>query len=182
MSINLIVRHCAPTLAGLKVANLFSFNYLSRERLTKEIEELNELLNPKGLHFIILRVLQNKALVLVYRRNKLITLLQDSNYQQLLSEYGYMDFDIDSCLKLLKAHINNTPFPHEIGLFLGYPLNDVKEFIKHQGKDCKCVGQWKVYDDEVEAKKTFEKFNKCTKIYCEKLHAGIDITRLTVVG
>ena len=41
-------------------------------------------------------------------------------------------------------------FPHEIGIFLGYPLADVAGFIRNKGRNCKCIGTWKVYGDAFE--------------------------------
>ena len=71
-------------------------------------------------------------------------------------------------------------FPHEIGLFLSYPPEDVKGFLEH--RPCKCVGCWKVYENEEAAKKTFAKYKACTRVYCRQLASGIDIERLTVAG
>ena len=71
-------------------------------------------------------------------------------------------------------------FPHEIGLFLGYPIDDVISFIENKGKNFKCCGCWKVYHDEDNAKKTFEKYKKCTNIYCKKYLQGSSLKRLTV--
>ena len=39
-------------------------------------------------------------------------------------------------------------FPHEVGLFLSYPPEDVKGFIAHRANDFKCAGLWKVYGNE----------------------------------
>ena len=36
-------------------------------------------------------------------------------------------------------------FPHEIGLLLGYPPEDVSGFIENGGKNFLCSGYWKVY-------------------------------------
>lgn len=39
-------------------------------------------------------------------------------------------------------------FPHEIGLFLGYPPEDVQGFLADPGGGrCKLCGHWKVYHD-----------------------------------
>ena len=43
-------------------------------------------------------------------------------------------------------------FPHEVGLFLSYPPEDVKGFIDHRANDFKCAGLWKVYGDEEKAR------------------------------
>lgn len=182
MSYEMIVKHCAPTLAGLKIGNLFSYAYESEELLACQLQQNNELLNDKGIHFRILRKKNNVALIYVYRINALQTLLLDKDIQAFLKENAYHNFNLESCLDLLQVHIERCDFPHEIGVFLGYPLVDVKAFIKHKGSNCKYVGYWKVYNNLNEALRTFEKYKKCTSIYCQKYASGYDISRLTVVG
>ena len=57
-------------------------------------------------------------------------------------------------------------FPHEIGLFLGYPPDDVEGFIENREKAFKCPGYWKVYGDEEKAKAQFHVISICTACYC----------------
>ena len=73
-------------------------------------------------------------------------------------------------------------FPHEIGLFLGYPLGDVIGFIKNAGQNCKCVGCWKVYCNECEAIKAFARFKKCTSVYVRLWNQGRSVRQLTVAA
>jgi len=77
---------------------------------------------------------------------------------------------------------SSSDFPHEIGLFLGYPLGDVKGFIENAGKNSKCTGCWKVYCDECEALKLFRKYKKCTYVYCEMFKKGVPVMRFTVAA
>lgn len=63
-------------------------------------------------------------------------------------------------------------FPHEIGIFLGYPLGDVIGFIKNAGHNCKCTGCWKVYCNECEAVRTFAKYKKCKDVYMRLWQQG----------
>ena len=94
---------------------------------------------------------------------------------------------------LLKRITKNLPynvsksedakFPHEIGVFLDYPLHDVKEFMRNEGSGSKITGTWKVYGDEKAAKLRFEKFRKCTEIYNKLWRTGSkSILQLTVAG
>ena len=46
-----------------------------------------------------------------------------------------------------------SDFPHEVGLFLGYPPRDVEGFIREKARRAKCTGAWKVYGDEEAARK-----------------------------
>ena len=69
-----------------------------------------------------------------------------------IKKYGYESTDPAYALERLRSRLaQREDFPHEIGLFLGYPLGDVIGFIKNAGQNCKCVGCWKVYCNECEA-------------------------------
>lgn len=66
-----IVRHCAPTLAGLKTANMFSAHYDTKEELNRDIRELNKRLRAKGLCVIPFSYKDGRALIYIYRPGKL---------------------------------------------------------------------------------------------------------------
>ena len=105
--------------------------------------------------------------------------LKDIAAIRLLSERGY-DCESPGCCiaRLARILSGSEPFPHEIGLFLGYPPEDVLGFIENKSP-CKCTGCWKVYGNVDEAKKRFELYNKCTSIYCRRLKEGSTIEKLT---
>ena len=71
-------------------------------------------------------------------------------------------------------------FPHEVGLFLSYPPEDVKGFIDHRACGFKCAGLWKVYGDEEKARTLFAKYRKCTEIYCALWQSGSRLEQLAV--
>ena len=71
-------------------------------------------------------------------------------------------------------------FPHEVGLFLSYPPEDVKGFIDHRANNFKCTGPWKVYGDEGKARSLFAKYKKCTEIYCALWQSGSKLEQLAV--
>ena len=74
----------------------------------------------------------------------------------MLTYYGYDSTEPEKAIEKLKMRLNETTeFPHEIGLFLGYPVGDVVGFIKNKGKNFKCCGCWKVYCDQCEAERRF---------------------------
>lgn len=180
MSTDILVRHCAPTLAGIKIGNLVSYCFKDLHTLNKEIRSKNKLLNSKGLYFVVLKIKGKNALVYVYRKKLLEKILEKEDIREFLGKMGYVDFDFKTCFEVLKKHLLNKDFPHEVGVFLGYPLEDIKAFIENKGANFKVLGCWKSYFNEDEAVKTFAKYKKCTKIYCEKFAEGLDITRLAV--
>ena len=179
MSEELIVRHCAPTLANLKTGSLFVCPITDRPSFFSSLRSLNELLVPKGLRALPLRIREYSALVYLYRPSRLKKDLEDPAAIKILQDHGYSCYG--KCLpKLIERVRTSEEFPHEIGLFLGYPPEDVQGFLDH--RPCKCSGCWKVYGDENKAKKTFDLYKKCERVYCQQLAQGIDIKRLTVAG
>ena len=179
MSEELIVRHCAPTLANLKTGSLFVCPITDRPSFFSSLRSLNELLVPKGLRALPLRIREYSALVYLYRPSRLKKDLEDPAAIKILQDHGYSCYG--KCLPRLIERVRaSEEFPHEIGLFLGYPPEDVQGFLDH--RPCKCSGCWKVYGDENKAKKTFDLYKKCERVYCQQLSRGIDIKRLTVAG
>ena len=176
-----LIDHCAPTLAGLKTASLFNLTFSSREELDEKVLMANNMLNEKGLYCEVMRLRQTSALIYVYRHQQLADDLARVESQQVLSSIGYDSEEIRLCLDVLKERLcYQEAFPHEIGLFLGYPIEDVIGFMRHQGKNSKHTGYWKVYGDVIESMKLFSQFKKCKNIYKERFGRGVSIQHLIV--
>lgn len=183
MSEELIVRHCSPTLAGLKAGSLFSCRCTSKQELTLQIRDLNQKLVPKGLRILPLRIWNGRALIYVCRLSGLAKDFSDTQAQQLLESLGYRPEETNQCIFHLIQRLQSAQeFPHEVGLFLGYPPADVCAFIENKACNQKCVGCWKVYGDEEKAKETFAQYEECTKRYCRQWKNGESIERLTKAG
>ena len=181
MSEELLVRHCSPTLAGMKTGNLFACSFPNEDEMKECVRCWNRTLTKKGLRVLPLRFQNGRALIYVYRPAKLNADLQHNIAEQLLQERGYCTETSERCVvHLIRRLCEYEEFPHEIGLFLGYPPEDVLGFIQNQARGYKCVGCWKVYGDEEKAKKTFERYKKCTNTYCRCYMQGKSIERLTV--
>ena len=175
-----VIEHCSPTLAGLKVAGLFSCAMAGEEGLS-QIRELNRMLNGRDIVVSVMTRKDGRALIYVYRRAMLKRELEKSETAEFLKPYGYGGLTVEKAVARLKNRLAKSEgFPHEIGVFLGYPLGDVKGFIENGGRNCKCMGCWKVYCNENEAVKTFEKFKKCTGIYRRLYERGRTVLQLTV--
>lgn len=181
MSDELLVRHCSPTLAGMKAGSLFPCDCPSPKALCEEIRQLNRMLVPKGLCVLPLRLKDERALIYVYRPSSLSTVLQDSTAAGILADCGYEESGVGPCVCHLCSRFRSSEdFPHEVGLFLGYPPEDVRGFIDHKACDYKCVGCWKVYGDAQAAQETFARYKKCTAAYCSQWQKGKSIEQLTV--
>lgn len=183
MSEDYLIRNCAPTLAGIKTANLFTCPYENKAEIVDAICQLNCKLSKKGLRVLPLRFSGKNALIYLYRPNLLSADLSHAEAVRILHPLGYDCAQSQRCLVQLARKLRDKEdFPHEIGLFLGYPPGDVRGFMENKPHSCKCVGCWKVYTDEAEARRKFDQYRKCTKIYCQQWAKGIDFERLTVAG
>lgn len=185
MSENLLVMHCSPTLAGMKTGNLFSCHCCCSKQLHNFVAYWNGKLNQKGVYIKVMQLKNERALIYVYRKAKLEAAISCREIRRFLESNGY---DCSRPEKMIEEMLNRLArricrkeeFPHEIGVFLGYPFEDVKGFIENEGKNYKFVGQWKVYSDEASARELFSKYKKCTDIYCRCFEEGRQLTHLTV--
>ena len=66
-------------------------------------------------------------------------------------------------------------FPHEMGLLLGYPAEDVKGFVENEGKNFLYSGYWKVYADVEEKRRLFQKFENAKETVIQLLSYGVGI-------
>ena len=175
-----LIAHGSPTLARLKLGSLFS---VSREGgdFDGEVARLNDMLGPKGLVLVELRERGGRALMYVYRTSELEQSLACPKVQSFLREHGYERCELESVLSRLHERLaESEEFPHEIGVFLGYPLSDVIDFIRNDGRNCLCCGCWKVYSNECEALRAFARFRKCKEVYGRLFAQGCPLSQLTV--
>ena len=80
-------------------------------------------------------------------------------------------------LETLGRRLNQGDFPHEVGLFLGYPPEDVEGFRLHRGRDYKLAGCWKVYSDVERARQCFRRYGLCRAALCRRLREGKALAR-----
>lgn len=157
-----LTKNCYATLDFLRVANVFS---IKRKVSYKEISDLNRLLNKINIYVVPLKISSANSLIYVYNEKKLCEYLGLKNISCFLAKYGYNTNINYSITKLKNSLSNYDCFPHEIGIFLGYPLEDVKGFIDNKGKNYIFFEYWKVYDNEKQRREDFKKFKESKKRY-----------------
>ena len=178
-----LVRQCAPTLAEMKPGSIFCFNHSPLEVSRQKVCQWNNQLAPFGLTVQILleRPGSNSVIVFVYRHDSLEQMLSDDAYQSFLEGAGYTGTNLDGLLEQLACRLRTQPeFPHEIGVFLGYPLRDVIGFIENRGRNFTCCGFWKSYGDPAEMQVCFACYRRCIQTYVAMFEQGIPIERLAV--
>ncbi len=176
-----IIEHCSPTLAGVKTGSLFTVKYKDLDVLVRKIDELSKGFEEKNILLKIVRRNKSTALMYLYRENMLKRDMENSLAKKILSQYGYDECSTSQAVEKLISRLEEyDEFPHEIGLFLGYPPEDVEGFICNKGQNCSLCKYWKVYGNKEEALMKFAKYDKCKAVYKKLWQEGRDILRLTV--
>ena len=171
-----IILEIAPLIFGLRVANIIS---ISRE----EFIYLKSIFYDSDLAFYVIAPSDNKLSILVYREKKLKEYLSGYKASLILKKLGYNTQKFYGMMYTFslryKAYINNeAEFPHEMGLFLGYPIEDVIGFIKNDGKNFLAIGYWKVYEDVSDKERLFERFEEAKKILTYLVYKGMNIKEI----
>lgn len=165
---------CAPLLTGIKIANLL----IVRNRNVKGVF---------GMFYgsrISVRVIyrsEEKTMFLLYQKEELEAYLQEN--EKTMRIFGYNEMDVEKiCQELSKRYAvymeERGSFPHEIGLLLGYPVEDVLGFIENEGKNYLYAGYWKVYGNVVETMALFESYNEAKEQLIRMISQGIEIRRI----
>lgn len=184
-----MIEQCAPVLAGLKPAGLFRYETRDCADLARRVRSWNEQLNGKGLRVRVMKgcARTHRFLIYVYREAQLSAVLADKAVQEFLRQEGYQlpaeQEQTGALLNQLSRRLCcQAEFPHEIGVFLGYPLPDVVGFIENRGQNFTCCGCWKSYGEPAAARRRFDQLSKCTAVYLRLFHSGTPIARLTVAA
>ena len=177
-----------------------------RAHLLNVIAQCNHELNPFGIHLSVLVWRPCGALVYACRPNSLATYLADPRAKTALTKEVYDTGNLSACLVHLasritlasnnaaecacgqtrcaldhQAHCDNgctCEFPHEIGYFLGYPYEDVHQFIVQHGENYKVFGAWKVYTNVEQALTTFDSYRACTQYLTYIYQQGCSLAQL----
>lgn len=169
-----LATHGAAVLAGLKVSNLFTID----EKCCKAwpcvlMQAIKDLQEPE-LTAHCLRHQGGRITVLLYARRQMQAIWENPAHQAFLAPYGYRpEMRLHEVFTQLRKRMQESAaFPHEIGIFLGYPLEDVQGYIAHRGQASKLVGHWKVYGNPQKARGLFERYHFACRHLTDALAQG----------
>ncbi len=166
--------HGAPLLVGLRPACLLSFQRKTFADIEGLLASYQRCFQCKGISMYRLAESETCVMILFYRAAALSSMLHLPQARALLESLGYpVDGRLSDMLGELEHRVCTcTAFPHEIGLFLGYPVADVRGFMEHHGHAYRCSGCWKVYADEAKTRALFDLYASCTRTFCARLAEG----------
>ena len=164
---------CAPLITGARISNMLMID-------SADESAMRVILRASGISHFRLAARNEKTAFLLYRKAKLEAYIFKPEVQQLLRKLGYEDFSLENVLhsfrKKYQAHMNQgKQFPHEMGLLLGYPVEDVVGFMENNGKNYLYSGYWKVYADVPAKKHIFTRYDEARETLIRLLANDIGI-------
>jgi len=164
----------AEVIAGVKPANLISIANRTHSCGTNPYAYWKkwggEVVKAAQLETYTLIDRGNSVLVLLYRADALAELLAMPAVRAMLRRAGYTgQTGISDLLGTLAKRMHSGTFPHEIGIFLGYPLKDVAGFMGLARIPFTCQGPWKIFGDPGASLKLADTFRWCRKQMAEDL-------------
>lgn len=196
-----IAGQCAPVLAGVKPSNMLVLE-------NKHIRDVVRTLEGTGLSWRCLYAGSEKNIWLLYRKEALKKYVFQEEERMFLRENGYEEERLEQMLVRLGQRFRQyrrgkeaaqalcaacppdvcmstdcsqqeISFPHEMGVFLGYPMADVKGFIKYEGKNYLYSGYWKVYENVEERKQLFESYEQIRNVFIQEAEKGKNLWEIT---
>lgn len=163
----------APTLTGQKPSSIITLGKDSRglsmlwEKYKKAFQQKYE------LSFYELRTNDKAVTILFYYNNELNKAIYDEDNMRFLKKFGYSkELDLRQNLSILKERFEKA-CPHEIGVFLGFPLDDVICFMEQPDRQCLLCGYWKVYNDLDLAKEKFSNYDMAKHNIAQQVIQGV---------
>ncbi|UNC93083.1 DUF3793 family protein [Candidatus Contubernalis alkaliaceticus] len=148
------------TLAGVKPAELI--NVSSGDDAFGQWQHVKAAIkNFHDMDYIVIKVKKGRRQVLFYHGAALDQTLNSYSVQLFLKSLGYPEnYTLEGYLDCLVEKLRGESFPHEIGVFLGYPLKDVKGFLGYSSLEMVQVKGWRIYGNREPSLETYHKFKE----------------------
>ena len=174
----LLAIHCAPILLGIKASNLVTVT-------AQECSHIVELFHKTNISHCFLETKVDKGILYLYREREIVEYLCSEEIQSFLRECGYEITVFPKMLETLSKRLlsysnGEVDFPHEIGIFLEYPLIDVKGFLEYNGENYIYSGYWKVYGDVHNTIRRFQEYDLVRDFAIRSVLSGKKIQDITL--
>ena len=175
-----LLLQCAPMIAGLKASNLLII-------ASENEADARRILNGTKISCARLARMDKKTTMLIYHEQWVKEYLASREVSELLRVLGYEGKGfyevLHSVRKKYRSYMKKEgEFPHELGLLLGYPAEDVKGYIDNKGGHYLCRGYWEVYGDPAAKLNLFQKFELARERLIRAIFDGKEIQELIQVA
>lgn len=173
-----VVSQCAPVLKGVKVSNMMTAMPGTCRLVSLYLADSPVICTP-------LYSDRKREMLFLYRYEALEHYLRIPEIRGFLLEYGYLDISISGVLRRLRKRYEDYgkrhwEFPHELGVILQYPVEDVKGFIINRGDNCLMGRYWKVYHNRECAEQVFKQYDLVKETALSEIVAGYTLSQVAV--
>lgn len=191
-----LVRQAGLVLLGAKPASVFGFRSRlpeaarsprrGRRLVTELLGAYARGLGASGARMAGLGWRDGRLMLLVWRPDLARDALSGAGARALLERSG-LPAGPDEALRSLVGRLRSyyagrAGFPHEIGLVLGYPVEDVAGFMADGGRGAVACGRWKVYGDPLAARRRFEELGRRERDVRRLYAEGVPVRELLRMG
>lgn len=171
-----LVLQCAPVIAGIKISNLLIIK-------TETLFPALDILKSSHFCYFLLRKDIDKTAILLYNPEKLQEYLKQDKVAALLRQMGYEDCSLGQVLSVFRMRYLNymehpQEFPHEMGVLLGYPIEDVTGFMQNEGRNFLYTGYWKVYENLAEKIQLFRSYELVKEQQVQMIAEGVEMSEI----
>ena len=174
-----LMMESSEVLGGVKPANLVSLVNRTRScgrNLYQLWQSHHTELSTRlaNIRFKVLQTRERALLLFCYNPNQLESHLAHAGIRVLLKKAGYdTTLSSESLLTELCCRFESSGvFPHEIGLFIGYPAKDVAAFMGLAKLPFACQGPWKIYGNPAQSLGLADQYRGCRQRMAAILATG----------
>ena len=168
---------CAPLITGLKISNMLIVSNKD-EKLSAD-----NFKNEQVFLAIVFYRMKRRSRFFCSAEINWRNFLEREDVSEVLREEGYVEIQLGRILSIFqmryRAYMNGSKiFPHEMGLLLGYPVEDVTGFMVHGGKNSLYSGYWKVYADVARKLEIFKQFEMAKEMLIRLVSSGVSMEEI----
>lgn len=135
-------------------------------------------LDTVSLDYIVLRDKEDIIILMIYNRKLLEEVINKKENRSFLKYFGYYSINLESNLKILKNRYDKYNCPHEIGIFLGIPVEEVRAFIESSGNNYIESRYWKVFVDLKKSTDIFKRYDFIRKYTISSIINGFSLSKV----
>ena len=148
-----------PVILGSKPCEILNISSKDENKESKIIEIQSFFDNCSRITYEIISMDDGSLRLLFLNEKALNEVLNNKKCLNFLKYLGYPEkFNVKSYKNVLIDKLRTKDFPHEIGIFLGYPLKDVVGFMGYGNYKLSKIKYWKVYGDPEISDNIYNKF------------------------
>ncbi len=171
-----LILQCTPVITNLKTSNLL----IIEKKLAPTVRLV---LDKTSISYVMLAELNDRVTFLLYDCEALEAYTEEEKCYEYLKNLGYVSNDLEEKISEFQVRYQNylvqkEVFPHELGIFLGYPIEDVVGFIENKGERPLITGYWKVYSNPKAKAMLFRKIDIAQEELLRKVADGCDVVEI----